>query len=731
MQLGRYQILKELAAGSVTDVLLARANGLEGFARHVVIKRIRPETAREERFVAAFLEEARIAGSLHHHNIVQVHDVGEQDGSYFFAMEYVHGEDLRKLIARVQQRNQVVPVEHAIAIASSTAAGLHHAHEQKSGTGERLGLVHRDVSPSNILIGYDGSVKLVDFGMAKAVARSATTASGALKTKASYMSPEQCVGKPVDRRTDVFALGVVLFELVTGQRLFKGKNEFLTMAAIVDGEIPRPSTLRREVPPALDEIIMRSLQKDPDVRYQTAEAFRESLEAFAIAQELRISNKALADYLVSQFGVRTEPWEHGAIDEPLADLDGTQVKGVVPAPSASGTDLYDRLSPGAESPLALARPDHGDEWSDDDENVPTAGKGRGLHTHPRGQTQDVRPPSDVHRRTRPSRVLPAQPDTAGDTTATNVTSNLDDTVLLPGTSVDDTAKRNVLDTAQSATLGDRTATREIDDAATVALTRAPRDAVLDVQTVIESSRAHQTRVALTAPSRAHPRASSEEIDGRTVVEPPNFDRVFGRASAAPNHDDDDDDPFASEPATRIDDATVGQAGAREREIARRAAAAQPKTPPLPRPSRPSVPPPIPTTPPLRPSPPAGYRANPLGPPIRPAPPAPYAPPSSASYMPPPPGRASPPAPYLPPVAVPPPVYVPLAATAPVTVMGGVAAVVEPADLRSRMQRLFATQPVAVVVGIVLLAVVVFALTARACAGDPNSGTLPPDAAGAR
>lgn len=308
-QLGRYQVLKELATGGIADVLLARASGLEGFTRHVVIKRIRRELASEQRFVAAFLDEARIAASLHHHNIVQVYDIGEQHGAYFFAMEYVHSEDVRTLLGRVRERNEVVPLDQVVAIITATAAGLHHAHEAVGPQGQKLDVVHRDVSPSNILVGYDGSVKIVDFGLAKAAMRTNTTAAGTIRGKASYMSPEQCRGDAIDRRADIFGLGIVMYELVTAQRLFKGANDYETMEAVVEGEIPPPSTTRRDVPPSLDAIILCALAKDPNERFQTAEAFREAVERFAVDAELRTSNKALADYLVRLFGQRPEPWE--------------------------------------------------------------------------------------------------------------------------------------------------------------------------------------------------------------------------------------------------------------------------------------------------------------------------------------------------------------------------------------------------------------------------------------
>ncbi len=356
MQLGRYQILKQLASGDFADVWLARASGLEGFARHVVIKRIRPELASEERLVEAFLAEARIAGALHHHNVVQVHDIGEQDGAYYFAMEYVHGADVRQLLAHVRQRGELVPLERVIGIVTATASGLHHAHEQRGPTGEPLGLVHRDVCPANILLGYDGSVKLVDFGMARAALRSVKTATGLLKVKASYMSPEQCCGKQVDRRTDTFALGIVLYELLTARRLFRAANEYLTMAAIVEGQVPPPSSVRADLPPALDEIVLRALARTPGARYQTAEDLRAALERFAIEQELRTSNKALADYFAAQFGPRLEPWHELTEPEvpPPAVRDDAQEAGIVAAPGGE-VDVIARYAPRMSAPIMLAQ----------------------------------------------------------------------------------------------------------------------------------------------------------------------------------------------------------------------------------------------------------------------------------------------------------------------------------------------------------------------------------------
>jgi tRNA A-37 threonylcarbamoyl transferase component Bud32 len=356
-QLGRYEILQRLARGNIADVLLARASGLEGFARHVVIKQIRPEHAIDTRFVDAFLAEARIGASLNHQNIVQVFDIDQVGGSPFFAMEYVHGEDARRLLQKVVSKGKLVPIEIVVAIGAAAAAGLHHAHEQNGPDRQPLNLVHRDVSPSNILIGYDGSVKLVDFGLAKpALQAGSKTRTGAL-CKAPYMSPELCMGKNVDRRSDVFALGTVLYELSTARRLFKGDTDYHTMSMIVESAVPPPSTLRPELPPELDEIIMRALAKDPAARFQTAYDLRSALEGLAIEHELRTTAKAVADYLASVFGARPEPW-HVAVGERESDADEgydfESVHGLVPTPS-NGLRMIEQAKPDAASPIALAR----------------------------------------------------------------------------------------------------------------------------------------------------------------------------------------------------------------------------------------------------------------------------------------------------------------------------------------------------------------------------------------
>jgi tRNA A-37 threonylcarbamoyl transferase component Bud32 len=339
-RLGKYEILQQLSAGTIADVLLARATGLEGFERHVVIKRIRPEHAKDAFLIQTFLDEARLAASLHHQNIVQVHDVGQDGSEVFFAMEYVHGMDLRKLLAHACGKGEQVPIDQVLAIIQNTAAALHYAHERRGQGGTLLNIVHRDVSPGNIIIGYDGTVKVVDFGIAKATYRTLDTQPALLKGKIAYLSPEHCTGRPVDRRSDIFCLGICLFELVTVRRLFKGANDFLTLAAIAQGEIPKPSQFRPYLPRALETIILKALARAPADRFQTADDLRGAIERFAQESGRRTQSSAVAEYMRAQFGDPPLPWA-GAAGGPLPaaastaiDFDGA-TPGAVAAPTGA------------------------------------------------------------------------------------------------------------------------------------------------------------------------------------------------------------------------------------------------------------------------------------------------------------------------------------------------------------------------------------------------------------
>ena len=313
-RLGRYTVLRHLASGGMADVLLARADGeahqIAGFERHVVVKRIKAEHAKDKRFIQMFLDEARLAATLHHQNVVQVHDIGEEHGEYFFAMEYLHGEDLRRILSTVSKQRQHIPLHHVLAIISASAAGLHYAHERRDNTKKRLEIVHRDVSPSNIVLGYDGSVKVLDFGIAKAAMRTSETRTGTLKGKVSYMSPEQCKGvQVVDRRSDVYSLGVVFYELATTSRLFKAESDYLVQDAIVNGKVPLPRIRRSDLPNELSSIILRALAVDPARRYQTAEELGNAVDEFAASAQLQGGASSLATYMKKLFGEKPEPWQ--------------------------------------------------------------------------------------------------------------------------------------------------------------------------------------------------------------------------------------------------------------------------------------------------------------------------------------------------------------------------------------------------------------------------------------
>ena len=302
-----YEILAKLAEGGMAEIFLARGASGAGVMRHVVLKRVLREHASNTVFVQMFLEEARLAAQLQHPNIAQVFDVGQLGASYFFTMEYVHGVTVRALLDRAKELGTPVPIASILAIVVGAAAGLGHAHQRAGMDGKPLGIVHRDVSPANLMVSFEGNVKVVDFGVAKAIG-SPETQVGSVKGKISYLSPEQCRGHKLDCRSDLFALGIVMWEMLTGRRPFHGATPFETMAAIATDEVPPPSRYRPEVPDELDALVGKLLAKDLARRYQTAEAVIEDLEALALRTKSSLSSPALARLLRELFGVRPEPW---------------------------------------------------------------------------------------------------------------------------------------------------------------------------------------------------------------------------------------------------------------------------------------------------------------------------------------------------------------------------------------------------------------------------------------
>ena len=314
-RIGRYEIVSHLATGGMAQILLARQTGLGSFERHVVLKTILRERANDQRFVTMFLDEAKLAATLNHQNVAQVYEVDQADGTYFMAMEYVHGENSRAILEVSLRRGWTVPLELAVMIVGGAAAGLHHAHERRGKNGAPLNIVHRDVTPANIMVGYDGSIKVLDFGIAKAEERATKTVGGTIKGKYGYMSPEQCRGKPLDRRSDIFALGICLYELTTLRRAFKGNDDFETMKRIVAGDVMPPSIAVPNYPRELEAIVLTAMAGEADARFQTAQELGEALDGFAMRAKLTGSNTALSRFMTQLFGTKREPWVDGPREE--------------------------------------------------------------------------------------------------------------------------------------------------------------------------------------------------------------------------------------------------------------------------------------------------------------------------------------------------------------------------------------------------------------------------------
>ena len=299
MLASRYWILDELGAGGMGRVHLACVEGPGGFHKWVAVKRLHEHLLASDEAVRMFLEEGRVAARIAHPNVVAVLDVGEADGATFIAMEYLHGEPLREIMRRASELGAIVAPQIACRILADAAEGLHAAHEVTGDSGEPLSLVHRDVSPQNLFVTYDGVTKIVDFGVAEI--RTALGANDArareLKGKLAYMSPEQTSGGPLDRRSDVFALGVVAWELTTGRRLFRGSSDPETMMRVRECNVPRPSTLVRDYPLDLEQVVMKALDRDPSQRYATARQFARAIQLMLMSRGALVGREDVAGYI--------------------------------------------------------------------------------------------------------------------------------------------------------------------------------------------------------------------------------------------------------------------------------------------------------------------------------------------------------------------------------------------------------------------------------------------------
>ena len=300
-QLGRYELLRRIAAGGMGEIFLAKMRGAAGFEKRVIIKTILPHLAEEEEFITKFLDEGRIVVQLTHGNIVPVFDMGEQDGEHFIAMEYIPGRDLREIIKRLQVDGDVMPVEMALYLISEVCKGLDYAHRKSDDEGLSLELVHRDVSPSNVLISREGDVKVIDFGIARATNKLSRTISGRIQGKFCYMSPEQASGKIVDARSDIFSTGVVLYELLTGMRPFEGETDLESIDLVRKCEFDPPSTLNSHVPPEVDEIVLKAMAPDLNERYQNIDQMQTALLQYLYSNACAPTSQQVADFLDELF----------------------------------------------------------------------------------------------------------------------------------------------------------------------------------------------------------------------------------------------------------------------------------------------------------------------------------------------------------------------------------------------------------------------------------------------
>ncbi len=297
---GKYLLLERINVGGMAEIFLARSRGVQGFKRILAIKKILPTMAEDEEFIAMFIDEARIAAELSHAGIVQIFELGKFEDDYYIAMEFIHGKDLRYIAERMARERKPMDVHLAAHIAFKICEALDYAHTKRDPTGRPLGIIHRDISPQNVILSYDGEVKICDFGIAKAANRSQKTQAGVLKGKFGYMSPEQVRGLPLDGRSDIFTVGTLLYEMITLERLFLGESDFSTLEKVRNADVVPPSTYNRDVPEELEEIVLRALSKEAEDRYQNAAEMADALQLYMINNQ-HATSRDLSKFMQQSF----------------------------------------------------------------------------------------------------------------------------------------------------------------------------------------------------------------------------------------------------------------------------------------------------------------------------------------------------------------------------------------------------------------------------------------------
>lgn len=342
VKFGKYYLLERINVGGMAEVFKAKSFGEAGFERLVAVKRILPSVAEDQEFIAMFIDEAKIAVQLTHPNIAQIFELGKVGDSYFIALEYVSGKDLRAIFDRVRKRGESLPIPMACYVIMKVCEGLDYAHNKKDAAGRNLELVHRDVSPQNILVSYEGDVKIIDFGIAKAASKSTKTQAGILKGKFGYMSPEQVRGLQVDRRSDIFAIGICLYELLTMERLFVGESDFSTLEKVRNVDIMPPTTYNRKIPEELERIVLKALAKHPEDRYRTAMDLHDDLQSFMYTSGNFFARKDLSAFMHRYFA--DDIAKEAAKDEEYRKFDSRR---------ASDLDVFNGVQ--APAPVAVGR----------------------------------------------------------------------------------------------------------------------------------------------------------------------------------------------------------------------------------------------------------------------------------------------------------------------------------------------------------------------------------------
>ena len=299
-QFGKYQLLDKIAVGGMAELFRAKLTGAQGFEKLIAIKKILPNLSREENLVTAFIDEAKLAALLHHENIIQIYDFGSMDDQYFIAMEYLFGKDLRTITRTARKKDLALGMENIAYIVSRICAGLDYSHNLKDLQGKPLNIIHRDINPQNILVTYEGQVKIIDFGIAKAASHNTQTRENLIKGKLAYMSPEQANGQNIDHRSDIFSTGIILYELLAARRMFSGETMHV-LSLVRDAQYDPPEEVIPDLPSKLNTILRQALAKEPDERYQSAGEMLADIEEFMFELSLRPNARSFAGYVKELF----------------------------------------------------------------------------------------------------------------------------------------------------------------------------------------------------------------------------------------------------------------------------------------------------------------------------------------------------------------------------------------------------------------------------------------------